>query len=321
MRFYRLLFGISLLCCSIVPAIANELDAVVVTVNGVKLSVAELSQEMQKLVPMEASFHGGMSSEKLKSIQAKALDTLVEREMQYQDGLARGMTPDKESVEAEYNRVVERFKGRKEFDKALKSTGFTEKTLRRFISRDVLAEKVRKVEVDDKVRVTDAVVLEYYEKNKSRYMKPEEYRASSILVKVNPAATTEERVKLRARADALLIKIKDGADFGQVAYDNSDDMSRIKGGDMGYFHTGRTVPEFEAAVKKLKVGEVSGIVESMYGFHIIKLTDKKEPRQLPYDEVKDKIRAQLVEKEKKRLFDAWMGDLRSKATIVYPGKG
>ena len=321
MRFCRLLFGICLLCCSIVPAVASELDAVVVTINGVKLSVAELSQEMQKLVPMEASFHGGMSSEKLKSIQEKALDTLVEKEMQYQDGLARGMTPDKESVEAEYKRVVERFKGRKEFDKALKSAGFTENTLRRFISRDMLAEKVRKVEVDDKVKITDAVVLEYYEKNKSRYMKPEEYRASSILVKVNPAATTEERATLRARADALLKKIKDGADFGQVAYDDSDDMSRIKGGDMGYFHTGRTVPEFETAVKKLKVGEVSGIVESMYGFHIIKLTDKKEPRQLPYDEVKDKIRAQLVEKEKKRLFDAWMGDLRSKAKIVYPGKG
>ncbi|RII27050.1 MAG: hypothetical protein CXR31_07240 [Geobacter sp.] len=302
-------------------AFAGDVNSVVVTVNGENLIAAELNQEVQKLVPMEASYHGGMSAEKIKNIQSKALATLVEKELQYQDGLARGVKLDSEAVDESYKRVIENYSSRKEFNKAIEKAGFTEKLLKRFIARDLLSEKIRKQEVDDKVRITEATIAEYYETNKNRYMKPEEYRASTILVKVDPSSNTEERAKLKERAESLMKKVKEGADFGQLAYDNSDDMSRIKGGDTGYFHLGRMVQEFEEAVKKLKVGEVSGIVESMYGYHIIKLTDKKAPRQLPYEEVKDKIRTQLVEKEKKRLFDEWMGGLRSKAKIVYPGKG
>jgi len=297
------------------------MERIVVSVNGENLTVAELSQEVQKIVPMETSFHGGMSAEKIKSIETRALAILVEKELQYQDALSKGMKPDKEAVEAEFKRVIERFSSKKEFAKAIKQAGFTEKLLERFIARDLLSQKIRKQEVDDRVSISDTAIREYYETNKNRYMKPEEYRASTILVKVDPASSAEERAKLKERAESLLKRIKDGADFGQIAYDNSDDMSRIKGGDMGFFHVGRTVPEFEEAVKKLKVGEVSDIVESIYGYHLIKLTEKKEPRQLPYEEVKDKIRAQQIEKEKKRLFEAWMTGLRAKAKIVYPGKG
>lgn len=302
-------------------ASADNLENVVVTVNSEELTVAELSQEVQKIVPMEASFHGGMSAEKLKSIESKALAILVEKELQYQDGLAKAITLDKDTLDAEFNRVVERFGSRKEFNKSIKKAGFTEKLLKRFIARDLLSTKMRKLEVDDKINIPDAAVFEHYEANKNRYMKPEEFRASTILVKVDPASNSEERAKLRERAESLLKKIKEGADFGRLAYDQSDDMSRIKDGDMGYFHAGRTVPEFDETVKKLKVGEVSGIVESMYGYHIIKLTDKKEARQLPYEEIRDKIRAQMVDKEKKRLFDEWMTGLKAKAKIVYPGKG
>lgn len=322
MAFCRLVvLSIFLACSCFNVASANDQENVVVTVNGEKLTVAELSQEVQKIVPMETSFHGGMSAEKIKSIQTRALAILVEKELQYQDALAKGLKPDDKAVDAEFNRVVARFNGRSEFEKAIKKAGFSEKLLRRFIARDLLSEKIRKQEVDDRVGISEAAIREYYETNKSRYMKPVEYRASTILVKVDPASTTEERAKLKERAEVLLKKIQDGADFGQLAYDNSDDMSRIKGGDMGFFHTGRTVPEFEEAVKKLKIGEVSGVIESMYGYHLIKLTEKKEPRQLPYEEVKDKIRTQQIEKEKKQLFDAWMAGLRAKAKIVYPGKG
>lgn len=312
---------VCLTCLNFSVVSASDMERIAVSVNGENLTVAELSQEVQKIVPMEASFHGGMSAEKIKSIETRALAILVEKELQYQDALSKGMKPDKEAVEAELKRVIERFGSKKEFAKAIKQAGFTEKLLERFIARDLLAQKIRKQEVDDRVSITDTAVREYYETNKNRYMKPEEYRASTILVKVDPASTAEERAKLKERAESLLKRIKDGADFGQIAYDNSDDMSRIKGGDMGFFHVGRTVPEFEEAVKKLKVGEVSDIVESMYGYHLIKLTEKKEPRQLPYEEVKDKIRAQQIEKEKKRLFEAWMTGLRAKAKIVYPGKG
>ena len=114
--------------------------------------------------------------------------------------------------------------------------------------------------------------------------------------------------------------MKDGAIFADIAAQESDDMTRIKGGDMGNFHAGQTESEFDAALTKMKVGEISDLVETIYGYHIIHLVEKKMPRQLPFEEVSSKIKTELLLNEKKRLSDAWLSSLEKKAVISYPGK-
>jgi parvulin-like peptidyl-prolyl isomerase len=179
---------------------------------------------------------------------------------------------------------------------------------------------MRKREVDDKVVVTDEAVRQHYTENKTKFLKPAEYRASQIMIKVDPSSNKEEKTALREKAEKILKKVQNGADFAQLAEQESDDMSRIKGGDLGFFHAGVTEAEFDEAIKQMKVGEIRGLVETIYGFHIIKLTDKKEPHQLEFDEIKAKIKNQLVDAEKKRLSTQWMDQLKGKATIVYSGK-
>lgn len=322
MRFYRLLLIVTAFY-ALMPGYSRAEDAVnvVAVVNGAELTAAELSQEKQKIAPMELGFHGGMPGEKLKEIEKKALTALVYKELQYQDAIAKGLKVEKELLAAELEKITSRFKSRDEFNEALKGAGFTEKSLMRFIERNILADRIKNQEVNAKTGITDHMVKEYYGKNKDKYFKPEEYRASQILIKVDPAAGTEEKAKLREQTLSILKKIREGADFGQMAADNSDDMSRIKGGDIGYFHVGRVIPELEAVITTMKVGEVSGIVETIYGYHIIKLTEKKLPYQMQFDEVKEKIRADLAAREQKRLFEEWMGGLKAKAKIVYPEKG
>jgi parvulin-like peptidyl-prolyl isomerase len=322
MRFYRLLLIVTAFYV-LMPGYSQAEDAVnvVAVVNGAELTAAELGQEKQKIAPMELGFHGGMPEEKLKEIETKALSILLDKELQYQDAVAKGLKIEKKLLAAEKEKLAARFKSKGEFTKALEVAGFTEKSLTRFIERNILAERIKHQEVNEKVKITDQMVKEYYEKNKDKYFKPEEFRASHILVKVDPTASAEDKVNLKARAEALLEKIKDGADFGEVAVENSDDMSRIKGGDIGYFHAGRIVPEFEAVILTMKVGEISGTVETIYGYHIIKLTEKKLPHQMQFDEVREKIKASLTEREQKSLFEQWMGGLKAKAKIVYPEKG
>ncbi len=313
----RCLFVVFVLAASSVWASASEVKVPrVASVNGVDLYLNELNQEVQLIAPME-SFHGGMSAEKISEIRQKALNALVDKELQYQDGLRKGVKLDEDTLEQEVRLVESRFPSEAKFRKALDASGFTEKSLGRYLERNDVSEMMHKREVDDKAAVSDAEVLEQYTDNSKKYFEPVRYRASMILIKVDPSSNDKQKATLREKALELLKKVQGGADFAQVAENESDDMSRIKGGDIGYFHAGTTEPEFDKAVKSMKVGEIRGPIDTIYGFYLIKLTDKQDAHQLSFDEIKDKIRTKMVEARKKQLFERWMKQLKGSAKIVY----
>lgn len=298
-------------------ACAESGSAVVVTINGVNLTRAELNQEVSKIMPMERNFHGGMSQEKLKNVENKAMAVLVEMELQYQDALSKGIKLDKKALDMEEEKLAVKFPTREEYLEAVKGAGFTDQSMARFIERNVLAPQIKTMEVDQKLKITDEQVSRYYEENKSKYQKPEEYRARLILIKVPPSSNAEQRSTFKKKAQGVWQTVKNGADFGDVAFSSSDDPSRIKGGDLGPLHFGQMEEEFDALIKKMKPGELSPLQENLHGFYMVKLEERKAPRQIPFDEVKDKVRANLTKHEKDRLFNNWMDGLRAKAKIVY----
>ncbi len=318
MRFIPMCLAVLLLLISSTAVSADEVSPVVVTINGVSLSRTDLDQEIAKILPMERNFHGGMSNEKLQGVEKRAMDALVEMELQYQDALGKGLKLDKTGMELEIDRLAIKFPDRDAYMESVKKAGFNEKSMERLIERNVLSKKIKSQEVDQKLKVTDAQVAAYYEENKAKYMKPEEYRAALILVKVPPSSTKEQRAGFRKKADDLLLQCRKGADFGDLAAKNSDDMSRIKGGDLGLLHTGQMEEVFESQIKKMKVGEISEVMEQLAGYYFVKLMERKASRQLSFEDAKDKIRTQLTTKEKDRLYNTWMDGLRSRAKIVYP---
>jgi len=320
MRFCRLVLVVMLavLACYGVSTAEEkpELRKVRAVVNGTPVYEGEVQIEMQKLLP--GSYHGTMSAEKLAEYEKKALDALVEQELLLQAAVASGVKPDKKQMETEIKAVQKNYQSKKEYQKALEMSGITEKELAHFIERSRYAPQFKKIEVDDKVKVTDEMVKAHYEQNRTSYLKPRAFKVSHILVKVPPSAPAEEKAKLKEKAEATLKKLKEGADFAKVAYAESDDDSAMVGGQLRPFHEGQMEPEFEEAVKKLKAGELSGLVETIYGYHIIKLHELDEQHQVPFEEMKDKIRKNMEEKERKRLMDELMNRLKSKAKIEYP---
>lgn len=153
---------------------------------------------------------------------------------------------------------------------------------------------------EKKVKVTDAEIKEYYEKNQKQFEKPESVAARHILVKIDPKAANpaKNREAAKTKAEGLLKTIKAGANFAELAKKNSDDtLSAKKGGDLGWFPRGMMVKTFEDAAFALKKGEVSSIVETDFGFHIITVYDKKETGTEPLKEVQGQIK-NLVAKEK-----------------------
>ncbi len=155
----------------------------------------------------------------------------------------------------------------------------------------------------DAVKVTPEEVKAYYDANKDQFVSGEEVHASHILV------DTE------AEAKAIKAQLDKGADFAKLAKDKSKCPSASRGGDLGYFGKGKMVPEFEKAAFALKVGQISDPVKTQFGWHIIKVLDKKESKVKSLDEVKPEIEQKLLQEKQKKAYDELLASLKSKMDV------
>lgn len=203
------------------------------------------------------------------------LDELIKKELLYQEALKKGLDKD-----AEYLKRVEDFK------------------------KITLIGKLLEKEMESKAKVSDQEVKDYYEKHKGDLSSVSQIRASHILLK------TEEEAR------KILERLRKGEDFAKIAKKSSIDLGSAKnGGDLGFFSAGQMVPEFEAAAVKLKPGEVSGPVKTKFGYHIIRVTDKKLGKPVEFEKVKNYISQSLSAEKQKGVFDSYMEELKKKYTV------
>lgn len=183
-------------------------------------------------------------------------------------------------------------------------------------------QKLFESKFDGEVNVTEEDARQYYSENQQQFDIPEQVRASHILIKPDTSDPNVEpalaKAAAKAKAEKLLNQIKDGADFAELAKANSDCPSSVRGGDLGYFSRGRMVPAFEEAAFALGVGQVSDVVETQFGYHIIKVTDKKEAATKTFEEVRNDIVAMLTAKRQGELAEQYIESLKAEANIVYP---
>jgi len=275
-------------------------DIVVAKVNGATFTKKDLETEVDRLIP-QATFHRKVTEEKRKLYYDKAIEALVNRELQYQDAVAKGVEVDKEKVNAQMENIRKRFTPEK-YKAALEKEGITEEKVRAQVEKEVLVQTMNEKK-ETEAQVSEKDVKEYYEKNPSKFKQPD-------TVKLRLITSTDEK-----KAQDILAKIKAGEDFGDIAYKMSEDPYRVKGGDIGYMHKGRMLAEIEEAAFKLKVGEVSDIVKVENAWFIIKLEDKKPEHMVAFEEIKAELKKELEKNRIQELKEAWITDLRAKAKI------
>ncbi|MCX8031279.1 MAG: peptidylprolyl isomerase [Thermodesulfovibrionales bacterium] len=169
------------------------------------------------------------------------------------------------------------------------------------MTNDFLANQFIQQEVIGKIDVSEAEAKEYFNKYKEEFIIPEMIKVRHILIRAEKNKPAQERKALRDKAEALLQRVKKGEDFAKLASEHSEDpRSKAKGGELDFFHRGMMAPEFEKAAFALKPGQISEIVESQFGYHIIKLEERKEAYQPSFDEIKDKV----IAKARDRLKDS-----------------
>ena len=289
-------------------------DKIVAVVNDVPLKETQLQGVMNEMLP-RTFYHRTVTPEKIAEIRKKALDELIKRELYYQEAKRTGLRVERSEINEGLETIKKRFKSKKEYREALKQAGISEDDLRKDIERNLLIQKFYQKEVIDKSMVSDEYLKDYYEKNKKDFLRPEAVHIRHILIKVDPSSSSEEKNKKKETAQDILKRLRSGEDFAELAYKYSDDDWRVKGGDLGLLHRGRLLPELEEAAFKMKPGEISDLIETIYGYHIIKLEEKLPPTQFSFEEIKDKLRKEIEEKRRKDIEDHLLKSLKEKAKV------
>lgn len=172
------------------------------------------------------------------------------------------------------------------------------------LKKRIIVEAFLKKKVESESNVSDADMQKFYEQNKEKFKTGEQMKASHILVK------TEKEAK------DVLAKLKAGGNFEELAKKFSVDSSSSKGGDLGWFGKGSMVPVFEKAASALKEGQISDVVKSDFGFHIIKLTGKRAAGIRPLEEVKDQIKGAIMPTKQQEVFQKIKEELKKSAKIT-----
>lgn len=299
--------------------LANAPDAVLVKVDGQAVTQADLDNEINQIRQMMEG--RGAPPQKfeamVKSIKPQILEGIIVRKL-----IARECEREKITVSPdETAKEIEIFKAnlpkKISLDDFLKQNGITREIFERDVGEQIKIEKLLKVSAP-----TDEEIKAYYDENKTTYFSvPETISARHILIAVDAADDAAKKKAKKEKAEDLRQKLVKGGDFAKLAEENSDCPSKSKGGNLGEFPRGNMVPAFEQAAFSLKTNEISGVVETEFGYHIIQTIGRNPPRTTSFDEVKGQIAFRLKGRKVQEKLEALVEKLKAAAKIEYQKAG
>ncbi len=287
-----------------------ELPEVVARVNGQPVTKGDFD----RLVKNIEAGRGPIPADKRDEVLRAVLDQLITYNVLKQEAASRKLDVADTDVEAQVAQMQKQFPTEAEFSKALAARNTTVAQLKADAKIDMAINKMMEAEVTA-VAATDADVQDFYAKNPDKFKQGESVRASHILIKADEKADEPTKKAARAKIDGLLKRVKAGEDFGALAKEHSEDGSSVEGGDLGFFPRGKMVPPFDQAAFALKPGEISDVVVSQFGFHIIKLIEKKDATVVPLEQVKPRVQEFLTNQKKQEKVEALIKDAKAKAKI------
>ncbi|QWV93606.1 peptidylprolyl isomerase [Geomonas oryzisoli] len=292
----------------------NSPQAAVEKVNGTAITRAELDRTLKALVG--SGDPKQLPPEQLKKATEAALNQLTAAELLYQAGMKLEIKDLDKQVTARIVQSKYQYPSQAEFDKALQSVGMTQKDLEEAARKDIVINNLIAQRFAGKAEVTEPEVKKYYEENKlKQFTQGDRIKVSHILIGVAKGANAEAKQQAKDKALAVLKRIKGGEPFAEVAKKESTSPTKEQGGSLGIIGKGQSLPAFEKAAFALKAGEVSDVVETPVGFHVIKVEQKLPPATERYEDVKNRIAGNLKREKVRVMLAAYVEELRDKAKI------
>jgi peptidyl-prolyl cis-trans isomerase C len=288
----------------------SDLPDVLATVNGKPVT----RTDFERLIKNVEMSRGPIPAERRDEVYRTALDQLITYTVMKQEAEARNVAvPD-----AELDGRVKEMQGQMtadQFAKALSDRNTSAEQLKTDTRIDMMIDKMFQGEVSTIAAATDAEAKEFYEKNPDKFKQGESVRASHILVMAGENADEATKKAARTKIEGLLKRVRAGEDFAKLAAEYSDDGSKAQGGDLGFFQKGQMVPAFDQVAFSLAPGEVSDVVTTQFGYHIIKLAERRDPTTVPYEQVKPQIVEFLSSEKKRERVDAFIQEAKKRAKI------
>jgi len=293
-----------------VPA---QLPEVVARVNGEAVTKSDFDRAVQAV---EARAGGPVPPEQRDQVLRGVLDQLVGYRVLAQETKTRKVAVPDAEIDARIGQIRGQFPSEEAFTQMLAQRKLTLEQVKSDARQDMAIQKMIDDEIAAKVAVKPEQVTDFYAKNPDQFKEGESVRASHILIAVPKGADAATKAQARTKAEGILKDVKAGKDFAALAKEHSADPgSAANGGDLGFFQQGQMVGPFNDAAFTLAPGTTSDLVETDFGFHIIKVAEKKEGRTIPLEEVKPQVEQYLQQLNRQEQTEAFVNGLKAKGKI------
>ena len=297
----------------------NEKDNFVVAkVDDILITSVQVENELNTLM---AQYQLMVPKEQLEAMrpnmEKQAVENLINKELLLREAESRNIQVSSEDIDKQLNSIVSRFPSEEVFDQQITKMGTSKEKLVENIEQQLKISSLLKSSMTSLKAITDDDVKVFYQENKDKFKEPEQVHAKHILFKINASDPSDVKDKKRKDLEVLRNKIKNGEDFSGMAKEYSEGPTNVKGGDLGYFGRGQMVKPFDEVAFGLKDGGLSDIVETQFGYHLIKVIDHKEARLLPFEEAKANITTYLKSKQEQEYLQKYLGELKIATKIEY----
>jgi len=303
--------------------IENKMPAdstVLAVVNGTEITVGQFNKEMEVMM---SRMQGRVPPERMGQMQAQMRDQLLDNMVTRQVLIDKVKADNIEVSPADFDEAVETLTSTLppgvSLNDMLAQTGMSEEEFRKTLMSELQIRKLIEANTDTSKEITDEELLAFYNENAEQFTQGESVAASHILIGTEPTDTPEVKEAKRQELEAIRQQILEGGDFAALAGEHSSCPSRAQGGDLGRFERGRMVPAFEQAAFSQNVGEIGEIVETQFGYHLIKVTDRSEAGATPLEEVKEQLSSYLSNQKQQKGIQEYVEGLKESADVKFPG--
>jgi len=292
-----------------------KLPKVVARVNDQDIKGDIIFRELKKAVAQYKKRGMPLTIEQEKSAAKTLIDDEIGRTLLVLKAKAMGVKVSEKMLQKRLREVKEKFKSDSIFEHRLSERGMTVDQYKQELEIDMYMDQLIKNKIEPNIKITEKDSQAYYDTNKNKFTTQEKVRASIMLLKFNPKKGKAGEQAVLKKFESILDQVNNGADFGALAKQHSQDSLASKGGDLGFFTQKQMLPAFSSRAFKMKVGEVSEVFRTGHGFHVIKVTDRKAGVLSPFAAEKEKIEKFLVNKKISQATRDYIETLKKKAEI------
>jgi peptidyl-prolyl cis-trans isomerase C len=303
--------------CTIAPSAAVTADDVLAVVNETRITRQDLAQEMSLLSAEMRHRNTALSARRLARLRRQLVDNLIARELLYQQAQQKKIQIRSRWVDRAVIDLKNELKTKSVgYETYLEEAHISEDTLKERIRKGLIIRRLLRRDVIRQIKVSEAEMQAFYRNHPEYFQRREQIRVQQIMVAFDNKGKRTSRGDALLRIQTIQNKLKQGGNFAALALDYSEDNSRTRGGDLGYLQRDQMLTTFADAAFSLKPGQVSDIVETHLGYHLIKMVDRIPSSQMAYRNTRSKIERTLRRNKENRATDTYLSRLKRLAAIT-----